>query len=78
MTLPRRIQTDNPSFARDTYSRALLNTDTSALERHRRKVTKTRTTTDELVTLRATQHRLEDQVRELTEKLDRLLDLVKR
>ena len=76
MKLPRTVTTDNPSFVRDTYSRALLNTDMSALERHRRKLAKTKTTNHELVALRATQQRLEDQVSDLAEKLDRLMKLL--
>ena len=30
------IQTDDPSFLRDTHSKALLNTDYNALQQHRR------------------------------------------
>lgn len=35
--LPRHIQTEHRSFVRETSSHALLNTDTVALQSHRRK-----------------------------------------
>jgi hypothetical protein len=69
--LPERIQTEDPSFVRDMHSKALLNTDRNALERHRRNVAKNRTKTSEMAELRA-------RVNGLEEKLDLILDLLKR
>lgn len=69
--LPDYIQTEDPSFIRDTHSKALLNTDTSALARHRRALAKTKATKGEVMEFRA---RLDS----MEEKLDRLFDLLKR
>jgi Tfp pilus assembly protein PilE len=35
MRPPARVQTEDASFVRDTHSKALLNTNVAALERHR-------------------------------------------
>lgn len=35
MSIPARVQTEDASFVRDTHSKALLNTNRNALERHR-------------------------------------------
>lgn len=34
-TIPSHVQTEDKAFVRDTYSKALINTDRDALERHR-------------------------------------------
>jgi hypothetical protein len=77
-SLPDRIQTEDPSLVRDTHSKALLNTDASALARHRRNIAKAKASAGTLASLQARQQTLEDRLNEVTEKLDLLLDLLKR
>lgn len=77
-SLPDRIQTEDPSFVRDTNSKALLNTDMSALQRHRRNVAKAKASAGTLASLQARQQRLEDRLDGVTQKLDQLLDLLTR
>jgi hypothetical protein len=78
-SLPDRIQTEDPSFVRDTHSRALLNTDAGALARHRRNIAKAKASAGTLASLQVRQHALEERLDEVTTKLDLLIDhLLKR
>jgi len=78
MSLPDRIQTEDPSLVRDTNSKALLNTNMSALERHRRNVAKSKESVGTLASLRARQEHLEERIDSMTDKLDSILALLKR
>jgi hypothetical protein len=77
-SLPDRIQTEDPALVRDTHSKALLNTDLSALERHRRNIAKAKTSAGTLSSLQTRQEHLETRLDDITEKLDLLLNLLKR
>lgn len=78
MSLPDRIQTEDPSLVRDTNSKALLNTNMSALVRHRRNVAKARASVGTLASLQSRQDHLESRLDEVSEKLDLILQFLKR
>lgn len=60
--IPKHVQTEDPSFIRDTENRALLNKDHAALTRHRSQRAKAKSDKQRIETLEA-------QVRELFELL---------
>ena len=53
MTVPKFVQTDDPTFIRDTGNRALLTKDRAALERHRSKLAKAKSDKQRISTLEA-------------------------
>lgn len=66
--LPAYIQTENPSYVRQTSSRALLCTDTAALKRHRRNFLKAQNA-------KKTEHRiagLEERVNQIAELVEKI------
>ena len=78
-TLPEYVQTEDPSFIRNTYSKALLNTDRSALERHRRHLTKAheqQQVLSEVVLLAQRTQQMEERLDILSNQLDRILQLL--
>ena len=78
MSLPIHITTEDPALIRDMNSKALLNTDANALARHRRNVIKAKASASDVAELRANQKRLASRLIDIDEKLDRLLELLKR
>ena len=68
-SLPDHIQTEDPSLVRDTNSKALLNTNMSALTRHRRNIAKAKTATGTLAELRAHQLQIEARLADMSETL---------
>ena len=77
-SLPDRIQTEDPSLVRDTNSKALLNTNMSALQRHRRNIAKTKESAGTLAGLRARQDHIEQRLDEITEALNVIVAHLKR
>jgi hypothetical protein len=69
MLTPERIQTEDPSLVRDMNSKALLCTDASALERHRRKVARSKASSSELAEIRARQDRTDQRLDEIVKLL---------
>ena len=80
-SLPDHIQTEDPAYVRNTHSKALLNTDAGALERHRRQILKARQhrgAVNEIAVLRVNQEKMEARLDYITSCLDHLIALVKR
>lgn len=72
MAIPARIQTEDRSLIRDTHSKALLNTDRDALDKHRailRKIQMTDTLGNRVT-------RLEARIDNITEMLTKVLTLI--
>jgi hypothetical protein len=67
--VPRFIQTEDASYVRDTNSKALLNTNTKALNRHRILLLKSQETDE----LRTRVDQLEDTINNLTALMQQAL-----
>ena len=63
-----QVQTDNPMYVRDIYSKALLNTDYNALQQHRREKAYFQKQESDINILRS-------QVNELTKVSEEMLEI---
>lgn len=70
--VPPLVRTEDASFVRDTHSKALLNTDRSALERHRAQRRKAQEADELRVRVQTLEERLEETHNLLKQALQRI------